>query len=296
MKYVFMIISMLLAVTNACVLKKYSQTNNNGYNTFLFNSGVSAVWLIILLIFLAFSNNGFSVGAVGYGAVYGVILFAFLYFKTQSMATGPVSLSTLIGSCSFVIATAFSVVYSHEEISKIGLLGMFMLFVSLVMCVNPQKSGEKLSKKWFLYCFGFFVAGGFVGILYKLYGNSAFSSDTEVMLFTAALVSEILFITAGIAAEKKSGSIKPNRTAVIFMILSGIASCLYIRMNISLSNIISSAIFFPVSNGGMVIVSTLTGRILFKERLAPVQLCGIALGCAAVFVIGCGEFLLNAIF
>lgn len=296
MKYVFMIISILFSVTNACVLKKYSHSNKSGCNPFLFNSGVSAVWIIIMLIMLAFSDNRFGIGSIAYGAVYGVILFAFLYLKTQSMANGPVSLSTLIGSCAFVIATAFGVVYSNETVSGISLAGMFILLASLFMCVNPPKSEEPLTKKWFLYCFGFFFAGGLVGILYRLYGASEFSSDTEVMLLTAALVSEIMFVTAGFAAEKNSGGIRLTRTEIVYMTVSGIASCLYIRMNISLSNLISSVIFFPVSNGGMVILSTVAGRIMFKEKLTAGQLCGIALGCVAVFVIGCGDFLCSMIF
>lgn len=295
MKYFFMIISILFSVINACVLKKYSHSNKENFNPFLFNSGVSIVWIIIMLIILAFSDNHFSMGAMIYGAVYGVILFAFLYLKTQSMATGPVSLSTLIGSCAFVIATAFGVIYSNDTVSIISLFGMLMLFASLFMCVNPKKSEERLTGKWFLYCFGFFFAGGIVGILYRLYGASDYSSDMEVMLLTSAVVSEIMFMITGIAVGKKSGNIKPNRTAVMYMIVSGIASCLYIRMNLSLSNMISSVIFFPVSNGGMVILSTVMGRIMFKEKLTIKQLCGIALGCIAVLVIGCGDFFYSMI-
>lgn len=293
MKYILMTISIMFSVMNACVLRKYGKVNKKEYNPFLFNAGVSVVWVVIMLMMLFFSDDRISRGAVIYGAVYGAILFAFLFFKTQAMATGPVSLSTLIASCAFVIATGFGVVYAKESVSTMQVIGMILLLVSLVMCVNPQKSGEKLSVGWLCYCLGFFLAGGFVGILYRLFGASSSSKDVEVMLLTAATVSLLLFAVTGVIAAKTKENIKPDKKVVIFMLLSGIASCAYIRMNLSLANVIPSVIFFPVSNGGMVILSTIIGQMVFKEKLNTLQLFGIAVGCIAVVITGCGDYLLK---
>lgn len=297
MSYILMTVSIVLSVVNACLLRKYSSVEKNGFNTYMFNAGVSLVWLVILTCLLMISDNSLNPVAIGYGAAYGVILFAFLLFKTQSMASGPVSLSTLIGSCAFVIATFFGVVYCNETVSISQLIGMAMLFLALILCVNPKKSNEKLTKKWMLYCLGFFLAGGFVGILYKLFGKSSASGEHEVMLLTAAIVSTLLFLIFGLTRAKKSGgSAVPNKQVMLFILLSGIASCSYIRLNLTLSNIIPSVIFFPVSNGGMVILSTVGGKLLFKERLTSVQLLGIAIGCVAVVITGCGDYLLGLIF
>lgn len=298
MKYVLMAISIMLSVVNACLLRKFSETNKEKeYSVFLFNTGVSVVWIVILTASFAISDCEFSPGAILYGAVYGVILSSFLLFKTQSMAEGPVSLSTLIGSCAFVIATWFGVVYANETVNLFQLIGMALLLVSLMLCVNPKKSGEKLTGKWMLYCLGFFLAGGAVGILYKLFGKSDASRDVDAMMLAASVVSAVLFAIVGLTRAKRSGtgSIKPHKAAVIFMILSGIASCVYIRMNLSLSNMIPSVIFFPVSNGGMVILSTIGARLLFKERLNKMQISGIVIGCIAVVLTGCGETLLQAL-
>lgn len=291
MKYVLMAVSILLSVVNASVLKQYAKVNKRGYSPFLFNAGVSLVWVVILLGLLLCSDNTISTGALIYGGIYGVILFAFLLFKTQSMATGPVSLSTLIGSCAFVIATGFGVVYAKETVSPMQLIGMGLLIVSLVLCVNPKKSEEKLTGKWLLCCLGFFLAGGFVGILYRLFGASDASADMEVMLLTAALVSLVLFLLFGLVQTKDAPARKPDKNILIYMLLSGLASCAYIRINLSISNVIPSVIFFPVSNGGMVILSTVVGRVAFGEKLNRVQLFGIAIGCLAVVITGCGDYL-----
>lgn len=219
----------------------------------------------------------------------------FLYFKMQSMATGPVALSTLIGSCAFIIATWFGVIYASEKISNSQLIGMILILVSLVLCVNPRKSAEKLSLKWFLYCMVFFFAGGFVGILYRLFGSSDVSEQVNTMMLTAAVVSAVLFFISGVFVNRaaKQGIPTIHKDAWSYIILSGIAGCIYIRLNIPLSNIIHSAVFFPVSNGSMMILSTLAGSILFKEKLSKVQLIGILLGIVAIIVIGCGDYLMS---
>lgn len=81
----------------------------------------------------------------------------------------------------------------------------------------------------------------------------------------------------------------------MYVLLSGITGCIYIRLNVSLSGIIPSAIFFPVANGGIVILTTLAGAVIFKERLKAVQLLGVAIGLAAIVIIGSGEFLWNLV-
>jgi len=75
------------------------------------------------------------------------------------------------------------------------------------------------------------------------------------------------------------------------MLLCGIAGCIYIRLNVSLSKVIPGAIFFPVSNGGMVILSTIMGKILFGEKLKPIQMFGILIGLIAIIINGCGDVL-----
>lgn len=93
----------------------------------------------------------------------------------------------------------------------------------------------------------------------------------------------------------KSTEQTPNcsfpKNILIYMLLSGLASCAYIRINLSISNVIPSVIFFPISNGGMVILSTVVGRVAFGEKLNRVQLLGIAIGCLAVVITGCGDYL-----
>ena len=300
MEYLLMAVSILFSVLNSLLLHKFkNRTFKTPGDSFFFNGGVSIIWIIILFAwFLIAGDTKFSPGAVVYGVIYGVILCMFLYFKTESMATGPVSLTTLIGSSAFIIATWFGVIYASEKINVFQLIGMALILVSLVMCVNPKKSAEKLTLKWFIYCVAFFLAGGFVGILYKVFGKSGVSDQVNTMMLTAAIVSAILFFVMGFVINKISGTEAPSihKDAVKYILFSGIAGCIYIRLNIPLANMIPSAIFFPVSNGAMVVLTTLAGNVLFKEKLSGIQKAGILLGLVAIIITGCGNLVWNMIF
>ncbi len=295
--YPLMALSIIFSVINACLLHRFG---NKDFNTpgdlFFFNGGISIVWTIILsLWFLAEGGNSITPTALIFGVIYGIILCTFLFFKMQSMAEGPVSLSTLIGSCAFVIATWFGVFYVPENISAFQIAGQILLFISLILCVNPKKSGEKLTGKWFIYSFCFFLAGGAVGIIYKVFAKSDAAGEYNGMMLTASVVSAVLFFVSGLLVNTFSKKEMPKirKSALSYIILCGIVSSVYIRLNLSLSAVIPSAVFFPVSNGAMVILSTITGKLFFSEKLNKMQISGILVGLIAIIITGCSDILIK---
>ena len=65
----------------------------------------------------------------------------------------------------------------------------------------------------------------------------------------------------------------------------GVAGCVYNRLNIYLSGAMANAVFFPLFNGGNIILSTLAGWLLFREALSKMQMAGIACGMVAVVLV-----------
>ena len=51
------------------------------------------------------------------------------------------------------------------------------------------------------------------------------------------------------------------------MIIVGVTACVNHRLNLFLAGVIPSAIFFPVVNGGSIILCTIAAFIVFKEKL-----------------------------
>ena len=299
-EYFLMFFSVLLASLNSLILRKFkNRTFNTPGDSFFFNGGMSLIWTVIMTVwFFASGDPKISGGAVAFGAVYGVILCSFLYCKNQAIAQGPVSLTSLIGNCAFIPATWFGVVYAKESVNAFQMIGMCLMLVALFLCINPKKSGEKLSVKWFISCIAFFCAGGFIGMFYKVFGASDFSSEVNAMMLSASVFSCILFFAVGFLLNKvkKLEAPKIRKDSLLYVLLAGVTGCVYIRLNVSLSAVIPSAVFFPVANGGIVVITTLAGAFAFREKLNRIQILGILLGLVALIITGCGKAVFDIIF
>lgn len=281
-----MAISILLSSLQGIVLKKFSnKTIKNTGDLFFFNGGISIVWTVIMLSwFLLSGGTTISLTAIIFGLVYSVILCSFLYFKVASLAVGSVTITTLIGSAAFVPATIFGVFYVPENISVFQIIGMTLMLIAVMVCINTKTSAQKPTLKWIIYCALFFVAGSALGAFFKVFGKSNAFSEVNGMMLSASIISAIIFFLMGITFNKSKKLPMPTiaKASLPYILLSGIAGCVYIRMNLSLSTVIDSAIFFPVSNGSVVMLSTIAGYLLFKEKLSKWQIAGIALGIIAI--------------
>ena len=293
MEYFLMAAAVLFSVSSNMILHGFK---NRSFKTpgdvFLFNAGISCIWFIVLLSWSVLSGDFIiSSGSIMYGVIYGVILCLFLYFKTQSMSSGPVALTSLIGNCAFIIATWFGVVYANETVVPLQLVGMVIIVIALVMCINPWKSSQKLTPGWFVWCGAFFLAGGLLGMFNKVFGKSEFSQEINAMMLVASLVSAALFTLSGFLINKTTHHQKPQiyKESLIYIATCGFVGCIYIRMNLWLAGVIPSVVFFPVSNGANVLLSTLFGQMLFREKLNKMELIGIFVGLGAILLIGCPQ-------
>jgi drug/metabolite transporter (DMT)-like permease len=288
MKYFLMTVSILLSASQGIVLKKFgNKTIKNTGDLFFFNGGVSVVWTTIMLAWFLISNGTkISLTALIFGLVYSIILCSFLYFKVASLAVGSVTITTLIGSAAFVPATIFGVFYVPENISTFQIIGMGLMLVAVIVCINTKTSAQKPTLKWAIYCTMFFVAGSALGAFFKVFGKSNAFEEVNGMMLSASIFSAMIFFLMGIVYNKSKKLPMPTiaKPSLLYIVLSGIAGCLYLRMNLSLSTVIDSAIFFPVSNGSVVMLSTIAGYFLFKERLTKWQISGILLGIVAIIL------------
>ncbi len=80
------------------------------------------------------------------------------------------------------------------------IVGMILICVSLLLCINPRFGSEKLTGKWFAYSFLHFAANGLIGVVYKLFGSVGGKDGYDAMLLIAALTA-ILLYTVFIALE-----------------------------------------------------------------------------------------------
>ena len=75
-------------------------------------------------------------------------------------------------------------------------------------------------------------------------------------------------------------------SASFYSILLHSLSCLYSRLNVSLSASMDAVIFFPAFNGGVIVTSALLGGLIYKERFTKKQISGYILAIVGILIIG----------
>lgn len=275
MNYFLLFLSILFAVLNNILYHKLSDIGK--YDNFFFTAMSSFVWLIVLAP-LADYGALKSIELI-FGIIYGSVQAMFLFFKMKAMSTGPVSVTSVVANCSMVLTTILGIIIFSEKVNVIQIIGSALILLSVFFCIDP-KSDMKMTFKWKIYCVFFFIFAAGVGIIFKLF--SAYEASGANMMSVAAISMVLCLSVLSFIIERKP---KPKKIHLIFAILCGILSCFYNRINVFLSGALPSVVFFPIFNGSIVLFSSLSGALIFGEKLSKKQYSGIILGILAIIIL-----------
>lgn len=199
----------------------------------------------------------------------------------QALSTGPASITSFIGCSSLLLSTGFGILYFEEKASTVQLIGIVLLLFSLFLILNPKQAASvKKQKLWYCWTGLFFIFSGATGIFFKLHQSSPVRNEINQMMLAAAITSTILFFILSIVFQFKTDRTMPRvkSSAVIYIIAGGICSCIYNRLNIFLSGSLPSIVFFPLFNGGVILLTSLSAAITFREKITSHQFFSIILG------------------
>ena len=305
--YILLLLSVCAASLNNTFMHKAALKEKK--EIYVFNLGCSAVWIIILF---AVNKCTFHINkeVVLWGLIYGIMQMLFFVFKTAAMTTGPVSVTTLVGNCSLLVSVVVSAVIWKEPIRLLTCVGIALLLLSVFLC-SDTKADASLTRKWMIYCIGFFLFAAALGIVIKLFSKSRVGktmpgdSMIVVAIVVMALLS-ILLVKEQLKARKcrktgekaagesacrvikqwGQGNGRLNRRYVALMIACGILSCGYNRLNVFLTRQLPGAFFFSAFNGGVIIVAAILSAVLLKEKMTLRKILGLVIGCVAIVALG----------
>jgi len=139
---------------------------------------------------------------------------------------------------------------------------------------------------------GSFLCSGAVGVMQKVHQSSAHKDELVIFLIIAFLVSAVF--SALMAQKGRAGgqqisvTSKPKlRKFILFSIVCGIGIALCNQINMYLAGVMEAMIFYPVVNGGSMLLTTIAGVALWHEKPSARQWFGLAVGGAAIFLL-CG--------
>ena len=254
------------------------------FNTFLYIGS--------LAVLLCTGNYALSWYTVGMAFLFAAVTALSQYFLLKALAIGSMAYTSFIQGSNLVIPALFGVLFLHSPVKVLQLIALPILLFSmaLVLGVFDKKTAgaekKAFSVKWLVFALLSMLFTGGIGIMQTLHQTSPHSAELTgflILTFAFAVLFNLLFWRIGQKKEPATFSIQAN--ALIQAALSGICLGIVNLVNLYLSGVMPTIIFFPLVNGGLIIMTILSAVIFFRERLRLPQWIGIVLGVAAMCIL-----------
>lgn len=282
-------VSMGAALATSISRKYYSQKSAGGFMpTLVFSAGSSLLAALVLVLWGGVER--LSLFTVGLGLLFGLIMTGQGIAMLKALEIGPMSYTTVIVSFSTLISALSGVAFFGESIGVWQWVGIALMLASFLLAVKEDSQEKSASFRWLIFCGITFLCTGGIGLMQKIHQMSSYKAEINAFLIVAFVSACLGSCLAGLWISKKEKTTflehdengKVRWVLVAIALFSGIVTAINHKLNLYLSGVMDSAVFFPIVNGGGLVLTTVAAVLLFKEKLTKRQWLGVAIGILSV--------------
>jgi len=221
--------------------------------------------------------------ALGLGAMF-ITVFNLMAITTQRSGLSVVSVATKM---SVVIPILFGLFYYKESFGLFKVLGIALAMAAVYLASIKTQEGLKIKPANFIFPVLVFLGSGIIDTTIKyLEGEYIAKDDTPIFSATIFAMAALLGIVF-LIVQAVQGKFKFELKNVLGGIALGIPNyfSVYFLVQALRSDILESSGIFTVNNVAIVMISTLLGILLFKEKLLPKNWIGIGLAILGILFI-----------
>ena len=209
-----------------------------------------------------------------------IITFNLLAYGTQKIG---IAISTVANKMSMIIPVIIGIYLFKEAIGVFKLIGIFLAISAIYM--TSTKSGKlSFDKKFMPIILLIFLGQGIADGTLSWTQKFTLSTENTSLFFASTFFSAGTFGSLFLVYDLMVKKIQFQAKNILWGIALGVPNYLTLHFFIrSLqSPILESSQVFPVVNMGIIILSAISGIILFKEKLTPLNWTGIAIAIIAI--------------
>jgi drug/metabolite transporter (DMT)-like permease len=284
---VYLLISICISSFLFVIFKLFDVLNINTFQAIVVNYFTAAVLGFYL------SNNSVSFTEIPYQTwFFGAFLLGIMFilvFNIMALTSqkNGLSVASVSSKMSVVIAIVFGVWYYEENLSLIKFIGILLALIAVYLTSSKEKNGIFKKNKDFLFTILLFFGSGAIDTSLK-YVETSFVEEGGVPLFSATIFG-CAFVLGVIVLmyQKIKGILSFELKSIFGGILLGVPnyfSIVYLLKALSTEGMESSSAF-TLNNVGIVILSTLFGLFIFKEKLIIKNWLGIGIAVVSIILI-----------
>jgi drug/metabolite transporter (DMT)-like permease len=236
---------------------------------------------------ITFSFNEIPQKPWFFGAIILGALFVSVFFVMANTAQqNGVSVASVAGKMSVVIPVVFGIILYDESVTYFKVIGVLIALLSVYLAsVKEEKS--TLNKAGLVFPILLFFGSGIIDTTLK-YVEVNFVQNNETSLFSGSLFGFAAFFGLLILLIKTLQKREPfgfkNIIAGIVLGVPNYFTIVFLIKAMQTSGFESSTLF-TINNVSVVVVSTLVGLLLFKEKFSLKNKIGVALAIIGIVLV-----------
>ena len=287
--YFLLALSIILTVCKSSLYNAYAKKANPSLpTTFIFNALSYGVAGIIAFITTLFSKISISTPTVICALFYAIIVVSLQTVSIVSMKVGSMSTTAICVMYGMIIPSLAGPIFWKENIGALQIVGICVMIASLWLLKDTPKEGQEKSKsiKSLALALVAFVLSGMAGVMEKIHQSTDGKSEKTTFVLVACLfMVAFSIITYFIIRPKEKENRVIPKPLYPFSSISGLIIGLYSIVNLTLAGALDSMIYYPVANGGAMILTVIVSLCIFKERANVSKIIGMALGLCGILLL-----------
>jgi len=212
-----------------------------------------------------------------------VFIFTFQLFAFSSQTAG-VAITAVSSKISVVIPVLVGVlIYANETLSVFKIIGLILAIVSFLLVFN-NNANMKINPRFIFLPIILFLVNGFNDTLMTYSQRTHAGENTMIFIaciFFTSMVIGLIWVSLKLIIFKEKILLR-NIIAGILLGIFNFLSTYYFFKGVDK---MESAVFFPVLNTGIVVLSALSGIVFFKEKFNLINWIGIVTAIATIILI-----------
>ena len=282
--YFFLITGILCSSLIFVAFKLFSKYQINTFNAIVVNY-ITALSLAALIskgaIFSTFMQSDWK----WLSALLGLIFIGLFNVMAKSSQEAGVAITGVANKMSFIGPIIFGVFVLNENFSPLQTTGVFLAVVAVLL--TSFAKGEKEAEQKMLLPIVLFFGGAALDTLLSV-SQSGIIGNVDTLSFTGSIFGMAAIIGVLILAFMTLKTKKlPSKKDILAGVLLGIPnffSIYFFLHSLDFKELDSSQIF-PAFNLSVILLNTVIGLIIFKEKLQLFNYIGIVLAVASILLI-----------
>ena len=221
-----------------------------------------------------------------YAVIAGTVFMANFYVFAASSKKDGVAITAVSSKMSVVIPVTAGFLLFEDSLSLFKLSGILLGLFSFYLILNPGKE-IKINKEYVFLPILLFLGTGTNDTIVKYVQFNFLKGDESIFVDTVFLVSFILsfaVLIIRVALKKVKVEIKSILAGLVLGAVNFFGAWNFLKS----MSYFEASVLFPVINVSVVVLSALTGIIIFNERLRKINIMGILIAITAILMISLG--------